>query len=63
MVKKYERPPREIKAVEDEETAYFFDMLERNLKKNVISTIKDNLDITFYIFSRHTASASGAFSM
>lgn len=50
VVKKYERPPREIKAVEDEETAYFFDMLERNLKKNVISTIKDNPNITFYIF-------------
>lgn len=50
VVKRYNRQPKEIKVVEDEETAYFFDMLNRNLEKNVISTIRENPDITFYIF-------------
>lgn len=47
---KYDRPPKDIKVVEAEETAEFFDILDRNLEKNVISTIRENPDITFYIF-------------
>lgn len=46
----YQRPSKDIKAIDPEETKMFFDMLEENLEENVIADIRDNPDITFYIF-------------
>lgn len=50
VVERYNRPTKEVKVVKEEETAEFFNILEGNLEKNVISTISGNPDITFYIF-------------
>lgn len=50
VMEKYDRPAKEIKVIEEEETTKLFDILDRNLEKNVISTIRENPDITFYIF-------------
>ena len=50
VLKAYVRPEREIKAIDPAETEEYFNMLNKNLEQNVISTIAENPDITFYIF-------------
>ena len=46
----YIRPEVETKEINLAETKEYFDLLDRNMEQNVISTIKENPDITFYIF-------------
>lgn len=46
----YIRPEKEDRYIVPLETKEFFDLLEKNLEANVISTISENPDITFYIF-------------
>lgn len=46
----YERPEKEYKPVEEQETEQMFQMLDRNLQRNVIELIEANPDITFYLF-------------
>lgn len=46
----YERPEKQYAVLEEMETKSYFEVMERNLKKNVISTIESNPDITFYLF-------------
>lgn len=50
VLKAYNRSEKTEKIVDPAETAQFFDMMNRNIDKNVISTIMDNPNITFYIF-------------
>lgn len=50
VLKAYERPPKEEKVIEQEETDAFFHSMEKNLEENVLSAIENNPDITFYIF-------------
>ena len=50
VLKEYERPEKGSKNVDTVETEMFFDTLEKNMELNVLSTIRDNSDITFYIF-------------
>lgn len=46
----YIRPEKEIRQLDPAETKEYFDLLDRNLELNVISTIAENPDISFYIF-------------
>ena len=50
FLSRYKRTEREIKDIDPEETRIFFDMLDRNLQQNVISSIENNPDIIFYVF-------------
>ena len=50
VLKEYIRPEKNREALDAEETEMFFKMLQENMEKNVISTIRDNPDIMFYIF-------------
>lgn len=50
VLKIYERMEKTEKIIDEAETAEFFDIMNRNIEKNVISTIKNNPDITFYLF-------------
>lgn len=50
MLKNYERPLKEEKEVGKEETDSLFVTMERSLRKNVLSVIEKNPDVTFYIF-------------
>lgn len=47
---RYERPEKAYKKAEEQETEQMFQMLDRNLQKNVIEIIETNPDITFYLF-------------
>lgn len=49
-LEKYIRPEKEKKDVLQSETDEFFAMLDRNLQVNLISTIEENPNITFYLF-------------
>ncbi|WP_027207503.1 hypothetical protein [Butyrivibrio fibrisolvens] len=46
----YERPPKEIKEIDPEETKTMMECLERNIDINLVSTIKENPDVTFIIY-------------
>lgn len=50
VLKIYQRPERNIKQVTQEETDEFFGLLESNLQQNLLGTIEQNPDITFYLF-------------
>lgn len=50
MLNEYKRPQKEEKVIEESETTEIFSAMERNLEKNVISTIRNNPNIEFYIF-------------
>lgn len=50
VLKNYKRPERENIIPDDSETREIFHMMDRNLQVNVINTIDENPDITFYLF-------------
>lgn len=50
VLKKYIRPEKEDRIVEESETKEYFYILENNLEKNIISVMKNNPDVTFYLF-------------
>lgn len=50
VLAEYDRPEKELKAIDQAETDEFFRMMNENLEENVISTITANPDITFYLF-------------
>lgn len=50
VLNNYIRPEKEIRQIDMAETKEYFDILDKNLEVNVISTIAENPDITFYIF-------------
>ena len=50
VLREYARPEKKEEKIDAEETEEYFDMLDRNIEQNVVSTIRDNPDITFYIF-------------
>ena len=47
---KYNRPPKEDKKVDEKETQAMMESLARNIENNLISTIKDNPDVSFIIY-------------
>ncbi|WP_027218038.1 hypothetical protein [Butyrivibrio fibrisolvens] len=47
---KYVRPAKEIKEIDPEETRNMMECLERNIEINLISTIKENPDVSFIIY-------------
>ncbi|WP_027206047.1 hypothetical protein [Butyrivibrio fibrisolvens] len=47
---KYVRPAKEIKEIDPEETINMMECLERNIEINLISTIKENPDVSFIIY-------------
>lgn len=50
VLKTYERKEKEVKKIDPVETDDFFQILNKNLDTNVLSVVKDNPDIEFYLF-------------
>lgn len=50
VLAEYQRPEKNIKIIDQAETDYYFEMLERNIDKNIISVMNNNPDVTFYLF-------------
>lgn len=46
----YQRPSKEERSISEEEKEEIFKSLDKNIKENVISRIKDYPNVTFYIF-------------
>ena len=46
----YERPEREYTQNSQKETDAFFELMDANLTKNVLSVVEENPDVTFYLF-------------
>lgn len=50
VLEQYERPVKEESVLDEDETKEYFSMLDRNLEQNVLSVVKNNPDVTFYLF-------------
>lgn len=50
VLERYDRSEKQEMVVDEVETKEYFSMLDRNLEKNLLSTIKENPNITFYLF-------------
>ena len=46
----YKRIPKKIKEITPDETQFMMECLERNIEKNLVSTIKEHPDVTFIIY-------------
>ncbi len=47
---KYDRQEAQVLPIKEEETQLYFFYLEENLEQNILQVVKDNPDITFYLF-------------